>query len=201
VPIPKGTRSEKVGKDGEPYELRSDTPERWVCTGKEVIKIDDQEKTFEKIPIPPAAQGEKIIEGPLPFLFGMKAERAKKRYSMRLLNPKKKKPNEIWLEVIPRKAEDSSNWQRAVVIIDTQRFVPTGVKLYDPTGVETVHLFKNVEINPKEPGWFGWGAADPFAPKLRGYKQVVSSDKASPGERLIPPSNTKQSSGPAKSRK
>jgi len=181
---------QQPGKKG--FKLQSDDPERWVCTGKEVIKINDKDKTYEKMPIPPAAQGENIIEGPLPFLFGMKADRAKKRYKLKLL---KKNEAEIWLEVIPKTAQDSSNWDKAVVIIDAKEFVPTAVRLYDPTDALTTHIFKNVEVNPKD-GWFGWGKADPFAPKLRGYKQIVSSDKADPGERLTPPTNPKQSSAP-----
>src|SRR5579863_1918979 len=184
-------KGQKPGKKG--YTLESDDPERWVCTGKEVIKIDDKEKTYEKMPIPPAAQGENIIEGPLPFLFGMKADRAKKRYKLKL---QKQDENGIWLEVIPSTSQDSSNWEKAIVIIDPREFVPTHVRLYDPAGGMTTHIFKNVKINPKD-GWFGWGKTDPFAPKLRGYKQVVSGDKADPGERLMPPTNPKQSSPPA----
>ena len=193
--IPEGTISGKLGKDKQPYELRADEPERWVCTGKEVFKINDKERTYEKFQIPPEAQGQNIIDGPLPFLFGMKADQAKKRYKMKL---KKKAENEIWLEVIPRRAEDAGNWQRAIVIIDAERFVPNAVKLFDPTGAETVHLFSNVEINPTR-GWRIW-AADPFAPKLSRYKQVLDSDKADsiPRDRLIPPANSRQSSGPAK---
>ena len=196
VEIPEGTSSKKRGSDGQRYEVRSDTPERWVCTGKEVIKIDDKEKTYEKIPIPPESQGENIIEGPLPFLFGMKAERAKKRYKMKLVDEPKKAENEIWLEVIPRLPGDSGNWQRAVVIIDSQRFVPTAVKLFDPAGGETVHLFSNVVVNPKR-GFLDFWSTDPFAPKLRNYKQVVSGDKSSPGERLTPTANPRQSSAPS----
>lgn len=177
------------------FALQSDTPERWVCTGKEIIKIDDKEKTYERFPIPPASQGENIIEGPLPFLFGMKAERAKARYKLTLV---KKSETEIWLQAIPRKSADSENWVKAVVIIDAEKYIPTAVKTFDPTGAETVHLFDkdSIAINPKQPGWFGWGKEDPFAPKLRGYKQIQSGDKGSPGERLAPPTNPKQASSP-----
>ncbi len=52
------------------------------------------------------------------------------------------------------------------------------------------------EVNPKKTFLEFWGA-DPFAPKLRGYKLVNSGDNASPGERLTPPTNPKQSSAPA----
>jgi hypothetical protein len=76
------------------------------------------------------------------------------------------------LQLVPIKQADASNWERATVIIDAKRFVPKAVQLFDPTGAETVHVFKNVEINPKR----GWLDADPFKPNLRGYKPTVSSD-------------------------
>jgi TIGR03009 family protein len=193
VPIGPKEKSKKIGKDGKtPYMLESDTPERWVCTGKEVIKINVKEKTYEKMAIPPEAQGQNIIEGPLPFLFGMKADQAKKRYKMKL---KKKTETEIWLEVIPRTTKDSDNWSRATVIIDAVKFVPTAVKTFDSTDAETVHIFRNVEINKNR-----IFEGNPFKPSLFGYKPVANGDKpaSNPGERLTPPSNPKQSSNPAK---
>ncbi len=52
VVIPPGAKSKKIGKDGKtPYTLESHSPERWVCNGKEVIKINVKEKTYEKIAI------------------------------------------------------------------------------------------------------------------------------------------------------
>ena len=53
----KGQSQQKLNKNGESYKLESDTPERWVCTGKEVIKIDDKEKTYEKMPDPSGSPG------------------------------------------------------------------------------------------------------------------------------------------------
>ncbi|MBI3864202.1 MAG: hypothetical protein HY290_20145 [Planctomycetia bacterium] len=169
--IAKGEKSKKKGKDGERYTLQALDPERWVCNGKEIIRIDEKEKSYEKIPIPPEAQGQKIIEGPLPFLFGMKAEDAKKRYKMKLL---KREETQIWLEVIPVRRSDASNWDKAIVIIDARKFVPNAVQLFDPTGSETVHVFKDVEINPKREWW----GPDPFKPNLnlRGYKPAISGD-------------------------
>ncbi len=190
VPIAKG---QPAGKKG--YALESDTPEKWVCTGKEIIKINENDKTYEKLPIPPESQGENIIEGPLPFLFGMKAKRAKERYKLKLMD--KSTEQEIWLEVIPRYKQDSTNWVRAIVIIDAIEYVPTSVRLYDPTEAFTTHIFKNVQVNPKKTIIEFFGGNNPFAPRLRGYKQVNSGDKASPGERLTPPSNPAQSSAPA----
>jgi TIGR03009 family protein len=167
--IKKGQVSKKKDKNGQPYALQADTPERWVCTGKEVIRIDEQEKTYEKVTIPPEKQGERIIDGPLPFLFGMKAERAKQRYQeIELLRNEK---GEIWLRVVPRFKDDAAHWKEALIIIDSASYVPKAVKLVDPGGGESVHTFTNVEINP-----FRWiWQADPFKPNLRPYKPALTS--------------------------
>ncbi|MBS0267206.1 MAG: hypothetical protein JSS02_35100, partial [Planctomycetes bacterium] len=167
--LEKGLKSKKKNKDGEPFTLQSLTPERWVCNGKEIVQINEIEKTFWRLAIPPEAQGQNIIEGPLPFLFGMKAQQAKMRYRMKLVE---RTADEITLQVIPLRKSDASNWEKAVVMIDAKRFVPKAVKLFDPTNNETVHLFRNVEINPKS----GFLTKDPFKPNLRGYKEAQTRD-------------------------
>jgi TIGR03009 family protein len=174
VTIEKGDVSKKKSaKDGTPYTLKSSDSERWVCTGKEVIKINEKDKTDEKLPIPPDSQGENIMDGPLPFLFGMKADQAKRRYKLSL--NKNTSKEEIWLDVIPRWQNDAANWSSAVVIIYAKTFQPKAVKLVDPTGAESVHLFKNIEINPKR-GFF----SDPFKPNLWGFKQVLNDKPSAP---------------------
>jgi TIGR03009 family protein len=169
VEIKKGEKSLKLNKDGEPYTLQSLAPERWICNGKEIIKIDEYEKTYVKLPIPPEDQGQNIMDSPLPFLFGMKAEQAKLRYNIKLLKQNEK---QIKLEVTPLRRSDAENWDRAIIVIDAKRFVPEGVRLFDPTGTETIHVFRNVEVNPKN----NWFKEDPFKPNLRSYKPAVTRD-------------------------
>jgi TIGR03009 family protein len=170
--IARGEKSKKKNKNGVPYELKSDDPERWVCNGKEVIQINEKVKppTYEKVTIPPESQGQNIIDGPLPFLFGMKAERAKSRYrDIKLL---KSDEGEIWLQVRSFEEQDSNAWETAVIIIDAAKYVPKAVKLKDITGKETVHVFKNVVLNQKK----GIFDKDPFNPNLKGYKQIIHPD-------------------------
>jgi TIGR03009 family protein len=181
-------QSQKLGSDGKtPYRLKADSPERWVCTGKEVIKINEKEKTYEKLTIPPESQGENIMDGPLPFLFGMKADQAKRRYKLSLNKSSTK--TDIWLDVVPRLAKDSANWTKARVIIDAATFRPKAVKLVDPTGAESVHVFKNVEVNPKRFFWEG----DPFKPNLRNLQLVLTEKPAAQAldENPIDPAATK----------
>jgi len=197
--IDKADVSKKVGKDGIPFAIMSDGAERWVCTGKDVIRIYDKDKTYEKVPIPPESQGENMIDGPLPFLFGMKAEQAKLRYKLSLDTKRmKSNPSEIWLNVIPKWEKDAKNYQRATVIIEAKTFLPKAVKLVDPSGQESVHRFENLEVNS---GGFIQQIfrANPFKPNLWTYKQVLLEKGIgrSPGEPPIAPSNAKKTGSAA----
>ncbi len=191
--IEKGAVSKKKNAKGQPYELKSDDSERWVCNGKKVIKIDAKGKTYEEVEIPQESQGQNIIDGPLPFLFGMKADKAKRRYKLSLLDHENQA--EIWLQVIPREQRDAANWVKATVIIEAKTFKPKAVKLLDPTGAESVHVFKDIVVNEKR----GFFDKDPFRPSLRGYKLALLNDKSSApavGEKPIAPPATKQSKAP-----
>jgi TIGR03009 family protein len=167
APPAKGEESRKKNAKGQPYEIVADKPERWVCTGQEVIRIDEEKRTYEKVAIPEDERGQNIIDGPLPFLFGMKADQAVRRYKMELLQHTEA---EIWLDVEPRTARDAANWKRAKVIIDATAFLPKAVQMLDPTGNKTtVHTFSDLEVNRRN----GLFSGDPFQPKLSGYKLVL----------------------------
>ncbi len=47
-----GEQSSKQNRSGAPYRLQADDAERWHWTGKMVIRIDDQERTFKEIEFP-----------------------------------------------------------------------------------------------------------------------------------------------------
>ncbi len=152
------------------YTVKLDQPERWVCDGKRILKIDDSERTYETLPIPPEHQGANIMDGPLPFLFGMPPEKAKQRYQMKLV---KQDAEAIYLDVRPRQRADAANWQRADVMLAAHTYLPKAVQLIDPaaTGV-TVFKFENTQVNSfSVAAIFG---ASPFRPNLFGFKPVRS---------------------------
>ena len=191
--IEKGMVSRKVDAQGTPYTVKSEDPQRWVCNGKKVIRIDEKAKTYEEVTIPPESQGQNIIEGPLPFLFGMKVDRAKKRYrDFKLLNSKGK--GEIKLQIRSKEKQDAANWNTAVIIIDDKEFIPKAVMLTDVTGAEIVHVFSDVKVNTPT-GIFG---RKPFDPNLWRYKQVVLETGLPPAQGAAsipatPPASSKQS--------
>jgi TIGR03009 family protein len=181
--LPKNAVSRRKNANKQPYALKPDQTERWVCNGKEVLKIDDKAMNYEKVMIPPENQGENIIDGPLPFLFGMKAEHAKRRYSFELLEPASENyKDDIWLRVKPKWARDSVNWREAKIILSRTNYLPLVVKLVDPSdNAETVHIFDDLQVNGKANPWAFWNKKDPFKPDLRKHQLVQNSKEAPPG--------------------
>ena len=148
--------------------LKPADAQRFVCTGKKLYQIDDVKKKYQIIPIPPNMQGERILDGPLPFLFGMKAEEAKRRFDFSKL---KSRPNQIWLKAIPRRQEDLQNYKEARIVLDKKNFYPLFVQTTDTTGTSTTsYYFKNFKVNE---GFF-WKAIKPD--KIKGYKLIITEN-------------------------
>jgi TIGR03009 family protein len=147
----KAAKNQKVGKKGDPYKIEPATPEKWISDGKEIKAINDGEKTVEIIPIPKEAQGPNIMDGPLPFLFGMPPEKAKRRYDLEIVGETK---DVIVIRVHPKLPQDAKNWSVAHVMLDRRKFLPVGVKIEDPAGnMETVYKFDEMEVNRKQNLW------------------------------------------------
>jgi len=180
----KGQVSRLKDPSGKPYKLEGIMPARWVSTGKEIIQIDDKEKTYNVMLIPPDMQGERLNEGPIPFLFGMKAEEAQRRYHFFELKRKKNPnhPNSFSFRAVPQRRVDLQEYKYADVILDVENYVPIAIKLTSPTGnAITVYLFKpeTTKVNPKK-GFFDRG---PFIdPDVKGYKLVNNN----PGAQAVP---------------
>lgn len=194
--------SKKVDAQGVPYKIVKPSSERYVCTGEEVVKIDDDIKEFDVFPLPKELRGVGIVNSPLPFLFGMKAEDTKRRFQLTLLS---NTPNEARLKAVPRLEMDYANYQEALIILDKQNFLPTAVKLIhrnkkpdvnktsEELGEkdETVYSFSKFTINnaglmAKIKDTFG---SDPFRPSIpRDYRRMVSANaEAPPGSKSPQP--------------
>lgn len=162
-------------KTGKPFALKSDTSEKWISTGREIREFNGEEKTVAKFEIPAESRGSNIMDGPLPFLFGMPPEKAKRRYVMELLPGRNPWPNDVWLNVKPRWKQDASSWKVAKVILSSQNYLPKAVQMVDPSGnLETVYTFHDLKVN-KPRSILPWVDKDPFDPPVpRGYKVVMT---------------------------
>ncbi len=196
--------------DGKPFSLEADRSEKWICTGREVLMIDDEQKQFQVFPLPPEMQGVNIIDSPLPFLFGMKAAEAKARFDLRLVREDVEQQKAL-LVAIPKHAKDAQNFREAQIYLDTRLYVPALVRLFDPAGtVVTRYDFKidQMNINSKSlgnvlKGIFGQG--NPFQPSMSGYKLVQPPPTANTAptktsSTIQPAGNTTQNPGSATTR-
>ncbi|MDQ3331423.1 MAG: hypothetical protein M3552_12340, partial [Planctomycetota bacterium] len=166
-PVKEGVQILQPGTNNV-FTVKEDVGESWICDGTQIVRIDESQKTFEVVPIPPEHRGRNIMDGPLPFLFGLPPEKAKQRYNMTLRASQQ--PNSIYLEVLPLQRNDASLWQKADVMLDATTYLPTAVRLLDNKGQgTTLYTFNDHEINAINILKI-FGAGDPFKPNLFGYK-------------------------------
>ncbi len=179
---PGGVNNAKRAPNGKPFQVTAEPPTMWVCTGSEILSVDVDNKTIDQIEIPPPDRGENIMDGPLPFLFGMQAEKLKARYQMSLgqMNGSKGRDGRPIYHLVasPLLQADARNWQRAEVRLDAEYCLPVAIRLIDPSGnKETVYVFplRNMKANSQ------WAAImpNPFKPRLNGFK-VQQAQQAAP---------------------
>jgi len=173
VKVKPGQQNQKVNPaNGQKVVLKvqPDTAERWVCDGQQILVIDDVQKAVQQFNIPKAMQGGNIMDGPLPFLFGMPPEKAKARYDMQILSTDN---GTIDILARPKQAQDAANYKWARIRIEQKTMLPMAVQMLDPAGTrETVYTFPRIAKNPDD-GLFSrlkwWKDKDPFKPDLKGY--------------------------------
>jgi TIGR03009 family protein len=158
-----------------PYKFKEKSPETWVCTGEVIRKFDhgnedNGEKTYSEVVIPEKFQGEEIRNSPLPFLFGLKKEEAKRRYVLNLGDmhntvPKNLKSPIIHIVAHPLDERDAREWSRAEILLHSDTFLPYAIRTFDPADSgETVYSFKAINPSPK------WLLDNPFTVSPLGYK-------------------------------
>lgn len=120
----------KQPPQGKYVEMLEVVGEHWVCDGKKVYEFRPQAKQLAITDIPPEMQGEEIVNGPLPFLFGAKADDLKKRYWLRIhANPD---PNIIHIVALPKTRADAANYRAVEIMLNRQRLLPTAMQVHPP---------------------------------------------------------------------
>jgi TIGR03009 family protein len=151
--------------------------EQWLCDGKSIYQFSYPEKVVTEFVMPKELQGKGIGDGPLPFVFGIEAQKLKQRYFMRIITPPTVQ-NEVWLEAYPRFQQQAAEFSKVQVILQiagpTKSLLPYAIQIYTPNGKDrTVYQLQEPSINP--PGnWIPiigrdwWKVSIPF-----GWKKKV----------------------------
>jgi TIGR03009 family protein len=113
--------------------------ERIVCTGNEVWHYKIPEKQIFIYPLEKDQRKRALEEGPLPFLFNMKAAEAEKRYRMRLARETK---DSFIIQVIPLLDIDKESFSWAQVQLswikpNNDYLLPVRIVLVGPDGKST----------------------------------------------------------------
>lgn len=141
--------------EGKPtYEIDKEAiGEHWVCDGKRIFEFDTRAKRVIERPLPPEMHGKAITDGPLPFLFGAKADKIKSRYWIHAITPPNVK-GQYWLEAAPKMREDAGNFSKVTIIIDEKEFLPEGIRVYAPNaekgGGRVEYAFSKREVYGKK---------------------------------------------------
>jgi TIGR03009 family protein len=139
------TRSNPPTRVSVPYE-------RIVCTGPEVWHYRFDKTQIFIYPLDQDAQRRALDEGPLPFLFNMKAQNAQERYLMSLQG---ENPDVYFVVIKPRLKEDKENFSTAWVYLDRKFLLPVRIFLFTPDGQSTrdfrlSHIEANQGVSEKE---------------------------------------------------
>ena len=116
------------------YEKRSgETGEHWVCNGTSIYEFRHSERQLRETRLPPEMRGKAISDGPLPFVFGAKADTLRKRYVMRIVTPPGV-TDQIWLESQPRYQADAANFAKVELILQARDLMPFAIQIFKPGG-------------------------------------------------------------------
>lgn len=121
--------------------------ESFVLNGKEIWHFRIPLKQIKVFKLPPdAAEANNIQDGPLPFLFGAQPDKAKVRYSFKILKEDEKVYH---IEILPKLREDQQNFSRAEIWLNKQTFLPDQLKFIEPNNNEMFFVFKGIWTNIK----------------------------------------------------
>lgn len=134
--------------------------DHWVCDGKYVYEHRFNTKQLVVTPIPPEMQGKEIVNGPLPFLFGAKAEDLKQRYWFRVARELcDEKFTRIGIHAKPKYQADLANFTDVYVILRNEPkelLMPITMRLVSPDRSHADYYFKlkDARINARLDQWF-----------------------------------------------
>ena len=145
-PDPKDKRKKKLVPLKKDNKLDSVPFETIVCTGQEVWQYRYDVKQIFIFPLDKDQRKRALEEGPLPFLFNMRAADAKQRYNMELQAQNDK---QYLVKITPLLKDDQDTFSKAWVYLDKDYLLPTRIYLLGPDKASTKD-FQLSQIKPNQ---------------------------------------------------
>ncbi len=140
---------------------KNDLAEKVICTGTFLYQFVPAQKEIRRYQLPPTRPGQVADDNFFTFLFGVKADEARKRYE---LTSSKEDRWYVYIEVRPRLAADRATFRRARLVLNRDSYLPRQLWFEDAKGNEVtwdvprvqtgVAVDRRVFEAPKPPrGW------------------------------------------------
>ena len=115
--------------------------EWWLCDGEKVYEYDRSLKKCTRFTMPSELKGEGILESPMPFMFGVKAEKIRARYWVRSLPPPndangKPRDDLYVVEAYPKFQADAANYDHVQIVLDREMCLPIVLVKYNTEHVD-----------------------------------------------------------------
>jgi TIGR03009 family protein len=107
--------------------------EKYLCNGTSLYEYAPQSKVIRVHELPAPKPGQVADDNFLSFLFGMKAEEARRRYELKLV---KEDQWYIYLEILPRFPADKADFHKAQLVLLNNSFLPRRLWFEQPNGNE-----------------------------------------------------------------
>jgi TIGR03009 family protein len=107
--------------------------EKYVCTGTFLYQYYLPNKEIRVYEMPAPKPGQVAEDNLMSFLFGMKAEEARRRYSLQLANEDRWY---VYINIVPRFPADKADFSRARLVLNNQTFLPRELWFMQPNGNE-----------------------------------------------------------------
>jgi TIGR03009 family protein len=99
----------------------ADFRQQFICTGTFLYKFEPDVKEIRAYELPTPKPGQVAEDNLLSFMFGMKAEDAKKRYDLKLY---KEDEFYVYIDVLPRDNADKADFKRARIVLYKANYLP-----------------------------------------------------------------------------
>lgn len=133
-------------KDGKL--VKESRAEKKLYDGKSFYEYDFNAKKVVEYPLTPEMRSKGVADGPLPLIFGAKADDMKRRYWMRIVTEPSYREKEVWLEIWPRWREDAVEFNRIELRLDAVKLEPIAMRKHEINGLsKTDYIFRDVKIN------------------------------------------------------
>jgi TIGR03009 family protein len=111
--------------------------EKWICTDAAIYQYAPQEKAIVIHQLP-AKKGPQVSdENFLSFMFGMKAEDAKKRFNLQITKDKENDPYYVYIDIQPREDRDKVDFEVARLVLNKDTYLPRQLWFRHPNKDET----------------------------------------------------------------